>query len=132
MGKGDRKTAKGKRYNASYGNARQQLPPRRPGTAGARREEDRHQDDGGRQGPGEEGRGEEDRFEGVILGRSAPNEEAPQSRGFLLSRHSNRGQLLLTARASISPHARSRFPPRILRMSASEYPRCINPSTSTG
>ena len=25
MGKGDRKTAKGKRYNSSYGNARKQL-----------------------------------------------------------------------------------------------------------
>ncbi len=25
MGKGDRKTAKGKRYNASYGNARKQV-----------------------------------------------------------------------------------------------------------
>ena len=25
MGKGDRKTAKGKRYNASYGNARQNV-----------------------------------------------------------------------------------------------------------
>ena len=33
MGKGDRKTAKGKRYNASYGNARRHGvpgPPRAP------------------------------------------------------------------------------------------------------
>ena len=28
MGKGDRKTAKGKRYNASYGNARRTSRPR--------------------------------------------------------------------------------------------------------
>ncbi len=27
MGKGDRKTAKGKRYNSSYGNSRPQLNP---------------------------------------------------------------------------------------------------------
>ena len=33
MGKGDRKTAKGKRYNASYGNARQNVAAKATGTA---------------------------------------------------------------------------------------------------
>jgi 30S ribosomal protein S31 len=32
MGKGDRKTAKGKRYNASYGNARQNVSAKASGT----------------------------------------------------------------------------------------------------
>ena len=32
MGKGDRKTAKGKRYNASYGNARQNVAAKATGT----------------------------------------------------------------------------------------------------
>ena len=35
MGKGDRKTAKGKRYNASYGNARSHDTTRPAGTATA-------------------------------------------------------------------------------------------------
>ena len=35
MGKGDRKTAKGKRYNASYGNARKQTTVKAGGTAAA-------------------------------------------------------------------------------------------------
>ena len=33
MGKGDRKTAKGKRYNASYGNARLKTVTKAAGTA---------------------------------------------------------------------------------------------------
>ena len=33
MGKGDRKTAKGKRYNASYGNARKNVAAKATGTA---------------------------------------------------------------------------------------------------
>ena len=33
MGKGDRKTAKGKRYNASYGNARSHATTKAAGTA---------------------------------------------------------------------------------------------------
>ncbi len=35
MGKGDRKTAKGKRYNASYGNARPKSVTKAAGTAAA-------------------------------------------------------------------------------------------------
>ena len=35
MGKGDRKTAKGKRYNSSYGNARPQVTTKAAGTAAA-------------------------------------------------------------------------------------------------
>jgi len=35
MGKGDRKTAKGKRYNASYGNARSHATTKAAGTAAA-------------------------------------------------------------------------------------------------
>ena len=35
MGKGDRKTAKGKRYNASYGNARSHAGTRAAAGAGA-------------------------------------------------------------------------------------------------
>ena len=35
MGKGDRKTAKGKRYNASYGNARAKATTKAAGTAAA-------------------------------------------------------------------------------------------------
>ncbi|MCI4569292.1 30S ribosomal protein THX [Lysobacter sp. CFH 32150] len=35
MGKGDRKTAKGKRYNSSYGNARPQVSAKATGTATA-------------------------------------------------------------------------------------------------
>ena len=35
MGKGDRKTAKGKRYNASYGNARQHVAAKANGTTAA-------------------------------------------------------------------------------------------------
>ncbi|WP_242108469.1 30S ribosomal protein THX [Luteimonas aquatica] len=35
MGKGDRKTAKGKRYNSSYGNARSQATKKVAGTASA-------------------------------------------------------------------------------------------------
>lgn len=35
MGKGDRKTAKGKRYNCSYGNARPKSATRAAGTAAA-------------------------------------------------------------------------------------------------
>ncbi len=35
MGKGDRKTAKGKRYNASYGNARSHATTKTAGTAAA-------------------------------------------------------------------------------------------------
>jgi 30S ribosomal protein S31 len=35
MGKGDRKTAKGKRYNSSYGNARPQATKKAAGTATA-------------------------------------------------------------------------------------------------
>ncbi|MEF9976974.1 MAG: 30S ribosomal protein THX [Thermomonas sp.] len=35
MGKGDRKTAKGKRYNASYGNARSHATTKVAGTAAA-------------------------------------------------------------------------------------------------
>jgi 30S ribosomal protein S31 len=35
MGKGDRKTAKGKRYNSSYGNARKQVTKKAAGTASA-------------------------------------------------------------------------------------------------
>lgn len=35
MGKGDRKTAKGKRYNASYGNARPKTVTKSAGTAAA-------------------------------------------------------------------------------------------------
>lgn len=35
MGKGDRKTAKGKRYNSSYGNARSKGLTRASGTAAA-------------------------------------------------------------------------------------------------
>jgi 30S ribosomal protein S31 len=35
MGKGDRKTAKGKRYNASYGNARSHVAAKAAGTANA-------------------------------------------------------------------------------------------------
>ena len=35
MGKGDRKTAKGKRYNASYGNARPKAVAKAAGTAAA-------------------------------------------------------------------------------------------------
>ncbi|HEY1070346.1 30S ribosomal protein THX [Thermomonas sp.] len=35
MGKGDRKTAKGKRYNASYGNARPKTVTKAAGTAAA-------------------------------------------------------------------------------------------------
>ena len=35
MGKGDRKTAKGKRYNASYGNARPHAAAKAAGTATA-------------------------------------------------------------------------------------------------
>ena len=45
MGKGDRKTAKGKRYNASYGNARSHVATKATGTHGrAGGEEDRDQD----------------------------------------------------------------------------------------
>ena len=35
MGKGDRKTAKGKRYNASYGNARPRAVAKAAGTTAA-------------------------------------------------------------------------------------------------
>ena len=35
MGKGDRKTAKGKRYNSSYGNARSQATAKAAGTPAA-------------------------------------------------------------------------------------------------
>lgn len=35
MGKGDRKTAKGKRYNSSYGNARSHVATKAAGTATA-------------------------------------------------------------------------------------------------
>ena len=35
MGKGDRKTAKGKRYNSSYGNARSHVTDKAAGTAAA-------------------------------------------------------------------------------------------------
>lgn len=35
MGKGDRKTAKGKRYNSSYGNARSHVAKKTAGTAAA-------------------------------------------------------------------------------------------------
>jgi 30S ribosomal protein S31 len=35
MGKGDRKTAKGKRYNSSYGNARSQVTKKAAGSASA-------------------------------------------------------------------------------------------------
>ena len=35
MGKGDRKTAKGKRYNSSYGNARPQVTTKATGAASA-------------------------------------------------------------------------------------------------
>jgi 30S ribosomal protein S31 len=35
MGKGDRKTAKGKRYNASYGNARPRAAAKAAGTTAA-------------------------------------------------------------------------------------------------
>jgi len=35
MGKGDRKTAKGKRYNSSYGNARTQVTKKAAGAAPA-------------------------------------------------------------------------------------------------
>ena len=35
MGKGDRKTAKGKRYNASYGNARSHVAAKAAGTTNA-------------------------------------------------------------------------------------------------
>lgn len=35
MGKGDRKTAKGKRYNSSYGNARTQVTKKAAGAATA-------------------------------------------------------------------------------------------------
>ena len=35
MGKGDRKTAKGKRYNSSYGNVRKQVTKKAAGTASA-------------------------------------------------------------------------------------------------
>ena len=35
MGKGDRKTAKGKRYNASYGNARSKVATKATGAASA-------------------------------------------------------------------------------------------------
>ncbi|MBN8211730.1 MAG: 30S ribosomal protein THX [Xanthomonadales bacterium] len=35
MGKGDRKTAKGKRYNSSYGNARLQVSKKATGAAAA-------------------------------------------------------------------------------------------------
>jgi 30S ribosomal protein S31 len=35
MGKGDRKTAKGKRYNASYGNARPKAEAKATGTSRA-------------------------------------------------------------------------------------------------
>ena len=35
MGKGDRKTAKGKRYNSSYGNARSHAVTKAAGTAAA-------------------------------------------------------------------------------------------------
>ena len=35
MGKGDRKTAKGKRYNSSYGNARPKALTKAAGTAAA-------------------------------------------------------------------------------------------------
>lgn len=35
MGKGDRKTAKGKRYNSSYGNARPQAVKKAAGVAAA-------------------------------------------------------------------------------------------------
>ena len=35
MGKGDRQTAKGKRYNSSYGNARPQATKKAAGTATA-------------------------------------------------------------------------------------------------
>ena len=35
MGKGDRKTAKGKRYNSSYGNARRQVAKAAAGTGTA-------------------------------------------------------------------------------------------------
>ncbi len=35
MGKGDRKTAKGKRYNSSYGNARSKVVTKAAGTATA-------------------------------------------------------------------------------------------------
>ena len=35
MGKGDRKTAKGKRYNSSYGNARSHAITKAAGTAAA-------------------------------------------------------------------------------------------------
>ena len=35
MGKGDRKTAKGKRYNSSYGNARSHVATKATGTATA-------------------------------------------------------------------------------------------------
>lgn len=35
MGKGDRKTAKGKRYNSSYGNARSQVTAKATGASAA-------------------------------------------------------------------------------------------------
>lgn len=35
MGKGDRKTAKGKRYNSSYGNSRSHVATKAAGTAAA-------------------------------------------------------------------------------------------------
>ncbi len=35
MGKGDRKTAKGKRYNSSYGNARSRVATKATGAASA-------------------------------------------------------------------------------------------------
>ncbi len=86
MGKGDRKTAKGKRYNSSYGNVRTaEAATKATGAAAAPVAKKTDQDR--RQGAGQEGR-QEDRRQG--LQRSARrlrrfDREAPPKRGFFVA-----------------------------------------------
>jgi len=86
MGKGDRKTAKGKRYNSSYGNARSKAT-----TKSAGGEEGRGEDR--QQGAGEEGRREEGRrlSEAPDMPAHDPT-KAPRCGAFRVVGHPSRGR----------------------------------------
>lgn len=76
MGKGDRKTAKGKRYNASYGNARSHTASKVAVGSPPGCQEDRGQ------GSGEEGCGEEGRRQGLIRSNDRSKENAAPGAAF--------------------------------------------------
>ena len=119
MGKGDRRTAKGKRYNSSYGNARPKAVTKAAGSAAA-----------------PVAKKATKTTKKVVAKKATKAARAscyaslktPPWRGFCLGDVERQR----VAPSSTAVHTRSRLPPSTLRMSASDMPAACSPAIRFG